>query len=82
MSVQQTEEPESRGRFHIQLQAGLKTDCVPIQSLKRQTPQSVPWQRSPWLPLQKLLGILLLFLYDRASPLIFIQALYFLKRAA
>jgi len=54
MSVQQMEEPESRGRFHIQLQEGFKTDCMPIQSLRRQTPQSVPWQRLPWLPLQKL----------------------------
>lgn len=31
MSVQQMEEPESRGRFHIQLQQVFKIDSVPIQ---------------------------------------------------
>lgn len=42
MSVQQMEEPESKGRFHIELQEGLKKDCVPIPSLRRQTPLSGP----------------------------------------
>lgn len=48
------EEPESKERFHIQLQEGFKKDHVPIQSLRRQTALSVPWQKLPWPPLYSL----------------------------
>lgn len=79
MSVQQMEEPESRGRFHIQLQQVFKIDSVPIQFKETNSTVSHLAEITLAAYAETLLWILLPFLYDRAILFIFNQAVYCFK---